>query len=102
MLFHTWTFALFFLVVYPIYRALRPTRFWLHWLLAASYVFYGWWNPLYLLLILYSTVLDYVAVILIERSVRKKLWLVLSLSNNLLLLSVFKYAGFLTDQGNAL
>ena len=67
MLFHTWTFAIFFLVTYTVYLALRRTRYWLHWLLFCSYVFYGWWNPLYLLLILYSTLLDYAAVILIEQ-----------------------------------
>jgi D-alanyl-lipoteichoic acid acyltransferase DltB (MBOAT superfamily) len=100
MLFHTWTFAVFFLVVYAGYFALRKTPYWLHWLLAASYVFYGWWNPLYLLLVLYATALDYFAVILIERSRHKKLWLIVSLSNNLLLLGFFKYAGFLTDQLN--
>ena len=39
MLFHTWTFVLFFLIVYPVYLALKGTRFKLPWLLAASYVF---------------------------------------------------------------
>jgi D-alanyl-lipoteichoic acid acyltransferase DltB (MBOAT superfamily) len=59
MLFHTWTFAVFFLVAIAGFLVLRPTRFWLHWLFLASYVFYGWWNPYYLLLIFYSTALDY-------------------------------------------
>ena len=31
------------------------------WLMLASYFFYGWWNPYYLLLVVYSTVLDYFA-----------------------------------------
>jgi hypothetical protein len=44
MLFHTWIFAVFFVIVYAGYLLLRPTRFWLHWLLIASYVFYGQWN----------------------------------------------------------
>jgi len=46
MPFHSWTFAVFFITVYGVYLCLRPTRFWLPWLLAASDVFYGWWNPL--------------------------------------------------------
>ncbi len=62
MLFHTWTFVLFFCIVYPVYLATRDTGFKLPWLLAASYVFYGWWNPLYLLLIVGSTTVDYLAV----------------------------------------
>ena len=39
---------------------------------------------------------------MIERSAHRKLWLVVSLSNNLVLLGFFKYAGFLTNQVNAL
>ena len=46
MLFHTYTFAVFFTIVYTVFLLLRKTKYWVHWLLAASYVFYGWWNPL--------------------------------------------------------
>jgi len=59
MLFHTWPFAIFLLLVLPVFFALRNTRLWVPWLLIASYVFYGWWNPYYLILIIYSTALDY-------------------------------------------
>ena len=58
MLFHTWVFLAFFLAFYPIYLLIKGTRLRLPWLLAASYVFYGWWNPVYLLLILWSTTVD--------------------------------------------
>ena len=102
MLFHTWIFALFFLIVYPVYLLVRKTRFKDIWLLIASYVFYGWWNPLYLLLIIYSTAIDYVAVLRMDRSRRKKLWLCGSIVNNLSLLGLFKYAGFITDNLNYL
>ena len=102
MLFHTWTFALFFLIFYPGYLALKGTRFKLPWLLAASYVFYGWWNPLYLLLILYSTTVDYLAVVAMARSRWKKPWLTASIVNNLGLLSFFKYGGFVAENLNDL
>ena len=102
MLFHSWPFALFFIVVFAVYFCLSRTRFWLHWLLIASYVFYGWWNPLYLLLIVYSTLLDYAVVVAMDRSTRKKLWLAISLANNLVLLGFFKYAGFVTENVNCL
>ena len=62
MLFHTWPFAVFLLVVVPVFFALRKTSLWLPWLTAASYFFYGWWNPYYLLLVVYSTLLDYALV----------------------------------------
>lgn len=68
MLFHTWTFLVFMAVVVPGYFALRRTSLWLPWLTLASYVFYGWWNPYYLLLVVYSTVLDYLLVLLMDHS----------------------------------
>ncbi len=102
MLFHTWPFLLFFLIVYPIYVLLRNTRFRCLWLLIASYVFYGCWNPLYLLLIAYSTTVDYLAVLAMARWHMRKLCLSFSIVNNLGLLGFFKYAGFVTENLNAL
>jgi D-alanyl-lipoteichoic acid acyltransferase DltB (MBOAT superfamily) len=102
MLFHTWAFALFFLIVYPIYLALKGTRFRLHWLLAVSYFFYACFNPLYLILIAYSSVLDYTVVAIMSKRGSRKIWLSISIINNLVLLSFFKYAGFITDNLNAL
>jgi alginate O-acetyltransferase complex protein AlgI len=72
MLFHTWPFLVFMLVVLPVYLALRKTRLWVPWLLLASYVFYGWWNPYYLILILYSTALDFVIVALMDHCPRQR------------------------------
>lgn len=66
MLFHTWTFLLFLAVVLPVLFALRNTRLWVPWLLIASYTFYGWWNPYYLLLVFYSTLLDFILVALMD------------------------------------
>ncbi len=66
MLFHTWPFLIFLLVVLPVFFALRQTRLWIPWLMAASYFFYGWWNPYYLLLVVYSTALDFFLVALMD------------------------------------
>ena len=66
MLFHSWPFLIFLLVVLPVFYALRRTPLWIPWLLAASYFFYGWWNPYYLLLVVYSTALDYLLVTLMD------------------------------------
>jgi alginate O-acetyltransferase complex protein AlgI len=102
MLFHTWTFAIFFLVFYPVYLGIKGTRLKLPWLLLASYVFYGWWHPIYLVLIFWSTLIDYLAVMGMSRTRWKKPWLVLSIVNNLGLLGFFKYGGFVIDNLNAL
>ena len=102
MLFHNWVFLAFFAIVYPIYLLVKGTRCCSLWLLVASYVFYGWWNPLYLLLIAYSTTVDYLAVLGMARFGRKRRFVALSVVNNLGLLGFFKYAGFVTDNINAL
>jgi D-alanyl-lipoteichoic acid acyltransferase DltB (MBOAT superfamily) len=96
MLFHTWTFLVFFAIVYPVYRVSKGTRFELWWLLAASYVFYGWWNPLYLLIIVYGTLADYFIVVGMDKVGHKKWWLAASVVSNIGLLAFFKYAGFIT------
>ena len=70
MLFHTWPFLIFLLVVLPVFFALRKTRLWLPWLTAASYFFYGWWNPYYLILVVYSTLLDFFLVALMDHCPR--------------------------------
>ncbi len=103
MLFHTWTFAIFFSIFYVGYLYIRHTRWKIPWLVAASYVFYGWWNPLFLILIAWATTVDWTAVTLMERyPARKRLWLTFSLVNDLGLLGFFKYAGFVTNNINAL
>ena len=101
MLFHTWIFFLFFLIVYPVYLLLRKTRYKNLWLLIASNVFYGWWNPLYLLLIAWSTTVDFLVVRRMAHAGRRKKWLTLSIINNLGLLSFFKYGRFFTKNINS-
>ena len=170
MLFHTWPFCIFLAIVLPVFFLLRKTRLWIAWLMLASYFFYGWWNPYYLSLVFYSTVLDYFLVTLMDHCPRegakvdvlgrltglrfddgvlkysflgsvlaavgifslalfgpatlrpallglsvlvllmalgalwssRKIWLFISVFNNLALLLFFKYAGFLVENLNAL
>ncbi|MFC1544065.1 MBOAT family O-acyltransferase [Gemmatimonadota bacterium] len=102
MLFHTWTFGLFFLLFIAVYLGIRSTRFREPWLLISSYIFYAWWNPLYLLLIVWSTLIDYGAVRLMTRRGRRPVWLALSILNNLFLLGFFKYGGFFAENLNLL
>jgi alginate O-acetyltransferase complex protein AlgI len=102
MLFHTWIFLIFFVFFYAVYLLGKNTRFREPWLLISSYIFYGWWNPLYLLLIVWSTLIDYASVTFMDKSGRRKLWLSLSIINNLFLLSLFKYGPFITENLNLL
>jgi D-alanyl-lipoteichoic acid acyltransferase DltB (MBOAT superfamily) len=104
MLFHTWIFIAFFLIVYPVYLLIRRSnRAMVLWLLAASYAFYGWWNWWYLILIVVTTTLDWFIGLRLGRAgARKKAWLILSLMSNLGLLAFFKYADFFTENLNLL
>ncbi len=102
MLFHTWIFLVFFAIVYPGYLLLKGTRFKLPWLLTASYIFYGWWNPVYLVLIAWSTTVDFLAVLAMSKTRWRKPWLALSVINNLGMLAFFKYGSFVIDNANAL
>ena len=65
-------------------------------LVLASYVFYMWWDPRFIVLILTSTVVDYFLGIWLEVASgrRKKLLLAVSLVVNLGLLGFFKYYDF--------
>lgn len=102
MYFHTLPFLIFFLIVYPAHLVLKRTKLGLPFLLAASYFFYGWLNPLYLVLIAWSTSLDYFVVTRMAKSPRRKTWLAISVANNLGLLGFFKYGQFVTDNINYL
>jgi D-alanyl-lipoteichoic acid acyltransferase DltB (MBOAT superfamily) len=66
-------------------------------IVAASYLFYGWWDYRFLGLILFSSVLDYFVGLGIARQTdarRRKLWLTLSIVANLGILGFFKYFDF--------
>ena len=102
MLFHSWDFLFFFAVFYPVYLLVRPTRYMNAWLLASSYLFYAWWSPVYLLLIMATTLVDYVVVRRMESSPHRRAWLALSLASNLGVLVFFKYTAFLTRNLNLL
>lgn len=72
-----------------------------------SYLFYGWSNPLFTLLMLFSTVVDYCCGIVIGRAGEKtnpkrKIALFISIAANLGLLGFFKYTGFALESYNQL
>ena len=99
MIFSSFTFLLLFMpCVLLLYRVL-PAGVRMPFLLAASLLFYGWGNPAWLLLILFSMVLNWGGVLLITRGGKKpsRAALAAMIVLNLLPLLWFKYAGFLAD-----
>jgi len=100
MLFNSYEYLVFLPVVFLIYYLLPKVNLRIFFLLSASYFFYISWNPIYILLIAFSTILDYTLARLIENQTKlKKRWflLFLSLLGNLGILFYFKYYNFLCD-----
>ncbi len=97
MWFNTYTYAVFLVLVWLLYMGL-PLRGRQVMLLGASYVFYCWETPVYGILLLLSTMLDYSAGLLIQSSEsrgRRMAFLACSLTGNLSLLGFYKYGDFL-------
>ncbi|NUN14331.1 MAG: MBOAT family protein [Myxococcales bacterium] len=98
MYFNSLQYLLFTAVVVSTYWMLVELRMLrLFVLLCASWVFYMSWSPLFILLIIGSTFLDYAAGLAIYRAERpgiRKLFLMVSMVGNLGLLGIFKYYDF--------
>ena len=103
MLFNTWNFIAFFIVFAGGFYLLcrRPTGR-LVWLLAGSYFFYGFMDARFLLPLMVTTVVDYLAGRGIEKGKHPRLFLALSLVVDIGILCTFKYLNFFTDNLQAL
>lgn len=109
MVFSSVTFLVYFFPISLILYYLMPTRALKNgMLLLLSLVFYAWGEPVYVVLILFSSLNDYVFARLIDQakekgdSRRARLFLVESILVNIGLLSFFKYYGFVVGNVNAL
>ncbi|WP_439128697.1 MBOAT family O-acyltransferase [Polaribacter sp.] len=106
MIFNSIDFALFLPIVFVLYWFLANKNLKLQNLLVviSSYVFYGWWDWKFLILILFSTIVDYFVGIelLKQENLRKRKYLLLvSVIVNLGLLGFFKYYNFFLENFNA-
>ena len=108
MVFSSAVFLLVFLPLVLLMYYVVPERVRNPLLLAASLIFYGWGEPVYILIMLFSTVFDYSNGLMLEWLDRKgkpeaRKWvLVLSLVGNLGMLGFFKYTDFVISSVNAL
>ncbi len=101
MLFNSFEFLVFLPVVFLCYWAVSRRRCWQNTLLiAASYLFYGWWNVECLALIFGTTVLCFVAGIMIGRARGRaaRRWINgVNIVVNIGVLCYFKYFNFFAD-----
>src|SRR5215813_7779167 len=107
MLFTSTAFLVFLPIVFVLYwfvfnaaRSGKNIKYQNLLLLVSSYVFYGWWNWKFLGLLLLSTLIDYSFGFWVAEGSqrRRKLFLVLSILNNLLVLCIFKYYNFFIQE----
>ena len=100
MLFNSLTYLIFFPLVVTIYFLLPKVKARIILLLIASYVFYMAWNPVYIILILLSTVTDFLIgkkIHQTEDQKRRRFFLGISVLINIGVLFYFKYYNFLTE-----
>jgi len=106
MLFPTTVFAVFFLFVFSGgWLLIRHRRLWALFMLAASYVFYGWWNWRFLGLIVFCTLVNHAAALLLARfpgRVSRGWVLAVAVAVNLGVLGFFKYYRFFVLSAYAL
>jgi alginate O-acetyltransferase complex protein AlgI len=97
-----WFFAAFLLAYYAVRNHLAGRNVLI---VAGSYFFYGWWDYRFLLLLLFSSLLDYGVGLGLEKTgiPRRRKWLVsLSIAGNLGVLGLFKYYDFFVESFAAL
>jgi D-alanyl-lipoteichoic acid acyltransferase DltB (MBOAT superfamily) len=110
MLFSSYMFIFVFLpptligfCLLPHWVGPKPAKLWLT---LASLVFYGWWNPVYVVLILASMLFNFSLGRRMGRAIRSggsgRTWLFCGVAANLLLLGYFKYANFFVSNFDAL
>ena len=106
MVFSSLVFLFRFLPIFLLCYFIVPFKFKNLVLFLFSLVFYAWGEPVYICLMLFSTVFDYINGLLIEKFGVKtkgaKIVLIVSLLGNLGLLGVFKYTDFILGNINNL
>jgi len=106
MTFTTVTFLVFILIFFTGYWFLaKKTSITLRnlFMIAGGYVFYGWWDWRFLILLIFSSSIDFLSGLAIgstEIKWRRKIFLALSITVNLALLGFFKYYEFFITSTN--
>lgn len=105
MVFSSLTFLFFFLPMALFSYYISPRFLKNSILLVVSLLFYAWGEPVYIFLLLFSAIADYIHGLFIEKyreqsPTKAKLVLASSISINLAVLFFFKYANFLVDNIN--
>lgn len=102
MVFSSAIFIFLFLPLVLLCYFLSPKKLKNYVLLFFSLVFYIFGGPKFLLVLLAVVLIDYVGAILIHKTNKKKLFLILTITCNILVLVYFKYTGFFLENVNSI
>ena len=100
MLFNSLTFVVFFVVVVTLYWSMHSWPRRKNLLVAASYIFYGAWNPPFAALLFATTAMDFWLgrqMARVKDQPARRRWLVASVCMNLSMLGFFNYGNFLLE-----
>ncbi len=100
MVFSSAIFVFLFLPLVLLCYFLSPRKLKNYVLLFFSLVFYVFGGPKFLLVLLAVVLIDYVGAILIHKTSKNKLFLILTITCNILVLVYFKYTGFFLENVN--
>lgn len=104
MLFNSFEFLIFLTIVFCLYWFVFKSLKWQNlFVVVVSYIFYGWWNKTFLLLIAFTTLCSYFSGLLVQNDRQKgsgkyaKLYTFANIFINLSILGVYKYYNFFVD-----
>ena len=98
MVFSSTVFIFLFLPgLLTVYYAVKSREIRSYILLMASLLFYAWGEPVFVFIMAASILVNWLLTLIMSKSSRPKFWLTLAIFLDVLLLGVFKYAGFITE-----
>ena len=102
MIFSSIPFLFFFFPFFLILYYLVPFKYKNYILLLFSLIFYAWGEPIYIILMIVSCLINYYLAVLISKYSKKKLLMIICVITNILIIGFFKYGNFLIDNINSL
>lgn len=96
MLFSSISFLFFFMPIFFILYYICKDKYKNYILLIFSLIFYAWGEPIYILLMLISVLINYIIALLMNEK-NKKLLLIISIIFNILIIGFYKYSDFLIN-----
>lgn len=106
MVFSSLTFMFVFLPIVLLLYYIVPKKFKNLFIFISGLVFYAWGEPIYVVVMIISTMIDYFAGLIMNhfegKKIPRRICLIVSVVMNLGLLGVFKYSGFIAENINAI